>query len=132
MNETTDERLDLTSHQSRAALTKMVLTLFEHWNLDSVDQLKLLGYKPTCKSSLARLQGGAPIPASKDKLTRISMLFSIHKSLRILFPHDRALCYRWVKLPNKAFSGRSALEIMVESVEGLQKVCQYLWWHLER
>jgi hypothetical protein len=132
MNKKTDGRLDLTSPASRAALTKMVLKLFEYWSLEPEDQLKLLGYKPSSNSALVRLRNGVPIPPSKDKLRRIGKLLSIHKTLCIIFPQDRDLCYSWVKRPNRAFGDRTALEIMVDGMEGLDRVCTYLEQHLGR
>ena len=37
----------------------------------------------------------------------------IHKALRILFTENER-AYGWVKKPNRAFDGKSALEIMLQ------------------
>jgi uncharacterized protein (DUF2384 family) len=132
MNKKTDRRLDLTSPQSRKALTKMVLKLFDYWSLDPEDHLRLLGYKPASKSTLERLRGGVSIPPGKDKLTRIGKLLSIHNALCIILPQDRDLCYSWVKRRNKAFEDKTPIEIMIDGIEGLDRVCRYLEQHLGR
>ncbi len=132
MNNKIDGHVDLTSPQSRKALTKMVLKLFDYWSLDSQDQLKLLGYKSASKATLERLRSGVPIPPGKDKLTRIGKLLSIHNSLCIIIPQDLDSCYSWVKRPNRAFGDKTPLEIMVAGMEGLDSVCRYLEQHLGR
>ena len=38
-------------------------------------------------------------------LPRAGHLLGIHKALRIMFPHDRDLAYRWVSTPNRRFAG---------------------------
>ncbi|MEP4844927.1 MbcA/ParS/Xre antitoxin family protein, partial [Roseibium sp.] len=48
-----------------------------------------------------------------DSLKRFSYILGICKNLRILFPTGRR-ANEWVKKPNKAFGGRSALEVMIE------------------
>ena len=48
----------------------------------------------------------------RDLRTRMAMLMGIHKGLRYLF-RDPARGYAWVRKPNAAFGGHSALEIMM-------------------
>jgi Protein of unknown function (DUF2384) len=47
-----------------------------------------------------------------DTLQRISYLLGIHKALQILYS-DPALADGWVRRPNSAFGGQSALERML-------------------
>jgi len=132
MNKTSNKCRDLSSHQNRVALAKMVLKLFELWSLEPEEQLKLLGYKRASKYSFSRLQNGAPIPSSEETLKRIGKLLSIHKALRIIYPHNRDLCYLWVKRRNRAFGDKTPLEIMLDGSEGLDLVCRYLQYLLLR
>ena len=47
-----------------------------------------------------------------DTLQRISYLLGIHKALQILYS-DPALADSWIRRPNAAFGGQSALERML-------------------
>ena len=50
----------------------------------------------------------------------------IHKALRVLFS-DNARAYRWVKAPNRAFGGKTALEVMLGgAITDLMRVRHYL------
>jgi hypothetical protein len=61
-----------------------------------------------------------------DLLARCGHLLGIHEALRIIFPHDRDLAYRWVTTPNRRFADRPPLEIMKQGFEGLLAVRRYL------
>jgi hypothetical protein len=51
----------------------------------------------------------------------------IHKSPRIIFPHDHELAYRWISTPNRRFGGMPPLEIMKQhGFEGILAVRRYL------
>lgn len=49
-------------------------------------------------------------------------MLCIHKTLRIIFPHDRDLAYKWVSIPSRRFEGKKPLEIMTRDYEGLLAV----------
>ena len=91
----------------RAELAKMVMRLFDHWQLSTEDQLALLGLAGSNRAALSRYRSGEPFAASRDLLERVGHLLSIHKSLRLLFPHNQALAYQWMRQPNRAFRGMS-------------------------
>ena len=60
-------------------------------------------------------------------MERVGNLLGIHSSLRLLFPHNRALVYRWPTAPNLAFDNRSPVEIMVKrGLPGIGAVRGYL------
>jgi len=45
----------------------------------------------------------------------------------LLFPYDRDLAYSWVTCPNRAFNGKSPLDVMLEyRFAGLLRVRAYL------
>ena len=50
----------------------------------------------------------------------------IHKSLRLLFPHDRDLAYRWMTQPNRRLGERPVDLILEHGFEGLLAVRRYL------
>ena len=117
---------DLKTRESRAQLARMIVQLLEHWQLNATDQSLLLGLSSQSRSTLARYRRGDPLADSADLLARAGHLLGIHKALRILFPHDRDLAYRWVSAPNRRFGERAPLELMKQGFEGLLAVRRYL------
>jgi hypothetical protein len=64
--------------------------------------------------------------AGVDVAARLSNLMGIHKALRLLFK-EPARGYGWIKRPNEAFGGASALEIMLGGqITDLMRVRRYL------
>src|SRR5918995_338641 len=119
--------VDLHARASRARLAKMVVSLLDHWNLPPNDQAVLLGLSPQSRSTIARYRRGEPLADSADLLARAGHLLGIHKALRILFPHDLELAYRWVSAPNRRFGGEPPLAIMRRhGYEGILAVRRYL------
>lgn len=119
-------QIDLHSRGSRERLAKMVASLLDHWKLPLNDQAALLGLSAQSRSTIARYRRGEPLADNADLLARAGHLLGIHKALRILFPHDRDLAYRWVSAPNRRFGERAPLEIMKQGFEGLLAVRRYL------
>lgn len=119
-------QLDLHARPSRERLARMVVSLLDHWELPLNDQAALLGLSAQSRSTIARYRRGEPLADSADLLARAGHLLGIHKALRIMFPHDRDLAYRWVGTPNRRFGERTPLEIMKQGFEGLLAVRRYL------
>ena len=118
---------DLKSRASRVELAKMLVTLLDHWQLNATDQAQLLGLSAGSRSTLARYRRGEPLADSADLLARAGHLLGIHKALRILFPHDRDLAYRWVTTPSRRFGDVAPLEVMKRhGYEGILAVRRYL------
>jgi Protein of unknown function (DUF2384) len=120
-------QVDLHARESRGRLARLLVALFDHWALSAVDQAVLLGLSPQSRSTLARYRRGEPLADNADLLARGGHLLGIHKALRILFPHDRDLSYRWVSAPNRRFGGAAPLDIMKRhGYEGILAVRRYL------
>ena len=120
-------RTDLHSRASRERLARVVVQLLEHWRLSAVDQATLLGLSANSRSTVARYRRGEPLADSPDLLARAGHLLGIHKALRILFPHDLELVYRWVSAPNRRFGGEAPLAVMRRhGYEGILAVRRYL------
>lgn len=118
--------VDLHARSSRERLARMVVALLDHWDLAPNDQAVLLGLSTQSRSTIARYRRGEPLADSADLLARAGHLLGIHKALRILFPHDRDLAYRWVSTPNRRF-GTSPLDLMKRhGYEGILAVRRYL------
>ena len=118
--------VDLHARSSRERLARMVVALLDQWDLAPNDQAVLLGLSTQSRSTIARYRRGEPLADSADLLARAGHLLGIHKALRILFPHDRDLAYRWVTAPNRRFGERAPLELMKQGFEGLLAVRRYL------
>jgi len=88
----------------------MVMQLFEHWAISEDERRALLG---------------AETDSSNQQQERLQLLLSIHAWLRTLFPYNRDLVYAWVTMENADFGCRP-LDIMVQGLEGLRRIEQYL------
>lgn len=118
----------VTNHNpDRGAIAKMLMKLFEHWQISTEEQLDVLGLSVANRAALARYRKGEPIAQSRDMLDRAGHLLGIHKNLRLLFPHNRDLAYAWMRTRNKAFEGRTPVEVIREwGFAGLLMVRAYL------
>lgn len=96
----------------RSRIGKMLITLFDHWKLSTIEQLSLLGLSKDNRAALSKYRNGQPLANDRDKLERAGILLGIHKSLRLLFPYNRDLAYAWMSQPNKAFNGQSPVEVI--------------------
>lgn len=113
--------------QDRGALAKMVMTLLDHWQLSTEDQAALLGIALSNRAALTRYRKGEPIGTNRDQFERVGHLLGIHKNLRLLFPHNRDLAYRWMSTRNKAFNNLTPVDIIKEwGFAGLLMVRSYL------
>lgn len=111
----------------RTQLARMVCTLFDHWGLKLQQQCALLGLRPGSRASIARYRQGAPLADRRDLLDRVGHLMAIHKSLRLLYPHNRDLVYRWPTSRNGDFGNVAPVEIMIaRGLVGMIEVSGYL------
>lgn len=121
-----EKLLDIHDQDTRSQLARMVMKLFDHWNLTSEDQCALLGLAPETQMSLNQYRDGEPLADDSNLLGRVGHLMGIHKALQIIFPHDRDLAYRWVTQPNQSLGGRQPIDVMKEGYEGIVAVRRYL------
>mgnify|MGYP000862330861 FL=1 len=109
----------------RSATSKMLMKLFDHWQISTEQQLGALGLSN--RTALTRYRKGEPIAASRDSLERAGHLLGIHKNLRLLFPENRELAYAWVRTRNKAFDNKAPIDVITEwGFAGLLCVRAYL------
>jgi len=104
----------------------MVTRLFTLWELSAAEQAALLGLSPDHRSTLARYRKGEPLAENRDLLDRAGHLLGIHKSLRILFPRDRDLAYRWMSTVNRRMGARPVDLASERGFEGLLAIRRYL------
>jgi Protein of unknown function (DUF2384) len=95
------------------------------WGLSIDEQRRLLGEPPRSTFFAWRKQPDkAGLP--RDTLERLSNLLGIYKSLQILLP-DAAAADAWVRKPNTAFGGQSALaQMLAGNVSDLNRVRRLL------
>jgi len=117
---------DLSSRAARERLARVITRLFDLWNLSAVEQAALLGLSSDNRSTLARYRRGEPLADNRDLLDRVGHLLGIHKSLRILFPHDRDLAYRWMTAANRRMGARPMDIVLERGFEGLLALRRYL------
>lgn len=110
--------------QEAAALARATTRLFERWQLSDNQACELLG--GMAPRTWARWKTGDHGRIDRDLATRMSILMGVHKGLRYLFS-DPKRGYEWIRRPNAAFEGRSALEVMLGgTMFHLQRVRSYL------
>ncbi len=113
--------------EDRGALAKMMMTLLDHWKLPTEDQAALLGLATSNRAALMRYRKGEAIGTSRDQYERVGHLLGIHKNLRLLFPQNRDLAYRWMSTRNRAFDNLTPVDIVKEwGFSGLLMVRAYL------
>lgn len=121
------ENFDLHSVETRRDLAKLVTKLFDHWQLSNEDQAALLGLSSKSTNTLRRYRRGQPMANNVDLLNRVGHLLGIHKGLRLLYPRNKNLVYRWICLPNKEFNNKSPLEVIKERrFDGLLTISRYI------
>lgn len=107
-----------------AAMLRAVLTLFDCWQLAGTEARRLLGNPSERTWQRWRKGQVAALPA--DTIFRLGTLLGIHKALRYMFT-EPARGYAWVRAPNTAFGGHSALDRMLQgSPTALAAVRAYL------
>ncbi len=104
------ETFSVITDEEGEAMARAAVNLFRHWGITDAEACVLLG--GVSKRTYARWKDGEIGRLTIDQKTRLSVLMGIHKALRILFA-EKARAYEWVKKPNQAFGGRSALDIML-------------------
>ena len=106
-----------------AALFRAAVSLFRHWGVTDEQAAVLLDMTAR---SFQRWKSGRPGRMSRDGKARLSNLMGIHKALRIIFREPQR-GYAWVKAPNRAFGGASALDVMLGGeLTDLMRVRRYL------
>ncbi|MYN08803.1 MbcA/ParS/Xre antitoxin family protein [Pseudoduganella aquatica] len=107
--------VDLNAREERERLSKSALAAFfrlvEAWSVRDEDARELLG--GLSSSSYYDWKKKPERVLEVDRITRISYLVGIYKSLHILYGDE--LADRWVTLPNKniIFGGRTPLAYML-------------------
>lgn len=112
------------SDEEAQAMFRAALNLFRLWDVKDPQAAKLLDLTPRTYDRWKK--AGKIASIGRDGKARLSNLMGIHKALRIVF-RDPARGYAWVRAPNQAFGGRSALDVMLGGeLTDLMRVRRYL------
>lgn len=126
--QTTLEPVSFDDDESRRRLAKMLMQLFEHWQLDNRTKLELLGMSENSRSRLPQFAAGtAALPKGRDIRDRAAYLLAMHKALRLLYPENPKLRYEWVHRRNQVLGNVRPIEIMREQgLIGIARVARLL------
>lgn len=114
---------DPITDEEAGAMFRAALNLFRLWGVTD-DQASIILDLP--RRTFARWKAGEIGRIGRDGKARLSNLLGIHKALRIIF-REPARGYAWIKTPNAAFSGGSALDVMLHGeLTDLMRVRNYL------
>jgi uncharacterized protein (DUF2384 family) len=106
-----------------AAMFRAALNLFRHWDITDEQAASLLDLPVR---TYRRWKAEGPGRITRDGKARLSNIMGIHKALRIIFREPQR-AYAWIKAPNEAFGGRTALDIMLGGeLTDLMRVRRYL------
>jgi hypothetical protein len=111
------------SDEEAAAMFRAALNLFSLWKLTDKEAAILLDAPVR---SYVRWKAAGKVSWSRDLKARLSNLMGVHKALRIVFREPQR-GYDWVRAPNSAFEGKSALNVMLGGeLTDLMRVRRYL------
>jgi len=96
--------------EEAAALARATVRLFRAWGLSDTEARTLLG--DMAQRTWARWKAGDIARIDRDLRARMAILMGIHKALRYFFT-DPARGYAWIRKPNEALGGLSALDVMM-------------------
>jgi hypothetical protein len=93
------------------AAMKALFRIMDAWGVAN-DQARILLGSPS-RSTFFRWKAGEIARLPHDTLMRISYVLGIYKTLQTIYSTDRRYADEWIKRPNTAFGGQSALEHML-------------------
>ena len=106
------------------AMQRAFVNLAARWQITDDQAAVLMG--DISVRTFRRWKAGDLGRAGVDTAARLSNLMGIHKALRLLFK-EPARGYGWIKRPNDAFGGSSALEVMLGGqLTDIMRVRRYL------
>lgn len=106
-----------------AAMFRASLNLFRLWGVSDEQAATILDLP---SRTFARWKTGQIGRIGRDGKARLSNLMGIHKALKIIF-REASRGYAWIKAPNDAFGGASALDVMMGGeLTDLMRVRRYL------
>jgi hypothetical protein len=120
--------------EERVALSRQIVELLDHWGVEGVDQVTLLGLPADTKPrALRRYYENTALPNSPEINERIDHLLGIADALRTSNPRSATADVIWLHAINHRFDNRPPLDAMIQDgIGGLLAVrthldCAYDW-----
>lgn len=109
--------------EEAAAMFRAAVNLFRLWHITDEEAAILLDL-PVRTYRRWKAEGAGRM--GRDDKARLSNIMSIHKALRTIFREPQR-AYDWIKAPNTAFGGKTALEVILGGeLTDLMRVRRYL------
>ncbi len=113
--------------KDRVELSRVLVQIFDLWQLSITEQTNLLGLSIVSRVTLNRYREGKPLAAHRDLIDRACNVIRIYTSLEMLFPGNPKLSLVWVRTRNRAFGNLMPISVMCEKgYLGLVQVRRYL------
>jgi uncharacterized protein (DUF2384 family) len=126
------------SDEERLAFTHAVMSILNHWQVSSTDQIKILDLPKEIKPrTLKRYRETTPLPDSSAVMERAEHLLGIAEALRTSFPHNISMGTIWMNTPHRRFDNRTPLTTIIEDgYNGIVAVrshvdCAFSWYLTE-
>ena len=121
------------SPEKRKALAKVVLRIFDQWDLDTATQLMLLGLGTKSRALLTKYRdGSSPIASNQDTLQRVGYITAIFQLLKSLYPKNKTLRQSWIKRRNTKLNNLAPLEVMLNGIPDIKKIYAMLQYQMVR
>lgn len=111
--------------EDRENLSRVLSNIFDVWKVNSDTQKGLLGGKVSAKL-LRAMESGKEFPDDDDLISRAEHLLAIHECLRTAYPRSGSMASHWLTSPNRHFGRQRPINIMLEGMQGLQRVRTHL------
>ena len=120
--------------EEQGQLASMIIELLDTWNIDSEDQITILGLpEKTPLRAIRKYRKCTPFPDSEAVMERVEHIIGIAEALRTTYPRNSQMGLQWMNKPHKRFESRTPVQIMVEDgLKGVIQVrcqldCAYAW-----
>lgn len=113
-------KLEKLNEGQKSALGKAFWEIVKLYKFTNAEVELLLG-KGFSRTTLSHWKKERKLPAEdNDMIMRMIHLVAIHRNLRLIFPKNNEVVYKWFKTPQIHFYEKSALNILQES--GMQSL----------
>lgn len=128
------EQVELAANpDKRKALAKVIMRVLDSWDLDTSEQLILLGLSSQSRAQLTKYRNGTtPISSNQDALQRVGLLLSIYQLLKSLYPNNEPIKQKWIHMRNKKLNNYTPLDIMLKGIPEIKKIKALLEFQMVR
>lgn len=116
------------NEQERVELARVVMTIFEDWELNAEYQKVLLGMEADVHTrELSGFRRGSAFPDNEQLIERARHVIGIHQALQRVFPMNPRMPAFWLYTRNRQLNGMPMEIMLEEGVTGMTRV----WSHLD-